>query len=372
MLKPLTSLRFLAAAGVLFAHFGYSYNTGGIGVSFFFVLSGFILAHKYGPVITTWDKQTALKILVLRVARIYPVHLATLLITLPLVLLFGPRYSMFDTIANTLLLQSWYPNGENLFSFNGVSWTLSNELYFYLSLPIALLALNWLGLGRSYKKCLLTALVAIVLLLVFSVAFGSNLKLYSLSWWFLIASPFYRWLEFAIGLATGFLFNSIRTRPSELGGLTMTIVEIASIAVFACAYALHAQFFKHYRWNDGLYFDWAVASMILAFSFQRGFISRLLSNKVLMHLGEISFSLYMIHQPVIGYFEHFIHPLIYVSTSLKQTAWQVGASIAMVACADLLYRLVERPARDFAHRITMPRGGKHQVQIRATSSSDGA
>src|SRR4051812_12601392 len=97
MIKPLTSLRFIFALMVFACHLPYNkientvfvslYNQffyeGYLGVSFFFILSGFILALNYkGPIIE--NKLNYSDFYIGRFARIYPLHFLTLLITIPL------------------------------------------------------------------------------------------------------------------------------------------------------------------------------------------------------------------------------------------------------------------------------------------------
>ena len=95
-LKPLIGLRFLAAFAVFVAHVPGSWQdydfgkapVGAAGVSFFFVLSGFILAYVYVPRLkaSVSGKFPVKEFYFRRVARIWPLHLATLLISLLVVL----------------------------------------------------------------------------------------------------------------------------------------------------------------------------------------------------------------------------------------------------------------------------------------------
>ena len=98
MIKPLTSLRFVFALMVFASHLSFLeyspnesirnaylsvFREGYIGVSFFFILSGFILAYNYGARIL--DSITDIgSFLKARFARIYPLHLLTMLMAIPL------------------------------------------------------------------------------------------------------------------------------------------------------------------------------------------------------------------------------------------------------------------------------------------------
>lgn len=142
-LDQLTSLRFFAAFAVLFYHTAFIFSLanepwhslaltifdqGYSGVTFFFILSGFILSHTYQDALVS-GRVTAKKYILLRMARIFPLHwvMAAILILHP----FNTDARPSEVILNLMLLQSWSPDIHYIFSLNGVSWTLSAELFFY-------------------------------------------------------------------------------------------------------------------------------------------------------------------------------------------------------------------------------------------------
>ncbi|MCU1447405.1 MAG: acyltransferase 3, partial [Cryobacterium sp.] len=158
-LRSITSLRFFAALLVVLHHaFGPEgipvLNLGFLGVTFFFVLSGFIL---------TWADSARHGVVAFyqnRIARIFPLHLATLGIAV--LLPFGLTDSPATLIQNLTLTQAWSNDGAH--SFNWVSWSISVEAFFYLLFPFAFVALR----NRSMKALLLVAAIAILVQLGFS------------------------------------------------------------------------------------------------------------------------------------------------------------------------------------------------------------
>lgn len=137
MIKPLTSLRFFFALMVFFSHIQFIeaddvfltklyksvFYEGYLGVSFFFILSGFILSLAYKNKIL--ENQTSYKeFWMARIARIYPLPLFTLLIAIPLSL--GSFFTskvlwIGKLITNMFLLQSFIPSSSIFFSFNAPS-----------------------------------------------------------------------------------------------------------------------------------------------------------------------------------------------------------------------------------------------------------
>ncbi len=103
----------------------------------FFILSGFIIAYNYEEKLleTTTTKRT---FWVARIARIYPLHLLTLLIAACI----GGYVQYNDTTdwikhfaASTFLLQPFFPSADYFFSLNSPSWSLGCEQLFYFCFP---------------------------------------------------------------------------------------------------------------------------------------------------------------------------------------------------------------------------------------------
>ena len=168
-LRPLTALRFFAASWVVVYHFWPNLSAGPmpalaargyLGVELFFTLSGFILCHVYLDGVAAGRFRYA-DFLWARVARIYPLHLATLaavgIMALAAQGLGRPVdahvLSWASLPANLTLTQAWGLAPEA--GWNHPSWSISAEWFAYLSFPLfawASLRLRrrpWLGLGLA-------------------------------------------------------------------------------------------------------------------------------------------------------------------------------------------------------------------------------
>lgn len=150
---PLTSLRFFAAVAIVFHHyFGFSFPVAAanrwlfplvaysaVAVFFFFVLSGYILGYVY---LGSGGAVDPRKFYISRFARIYPLYIVTILISVPgLAMARLPRMGLLKAALGTvatftthaLLIQHWLPR---IGSLNYPSWSISAEAFFYLVFPM--------------------------------------------------------------------------------------------------------------------------------------------------------------------------------------------------------------------------------------------
>ncbi len=144
-LPALTAVRFLVALWVVLYHARYIYvfpsplkelvGSGYVGVSIFFILSGFILCYSYLP------REVEPTIFWLaRFARIWPVYACGLLVTLPIfyetTVARNPSTALTIGIPVVLLAQSWIPH--SVLGWNSPGWSLSAEAAFYAIFPFIL------------------------------------------------------------------------------------------------------------------------------------------------------------------------------------------------------------------------------------------
>jgi peptidoglycan/LPS O-acetylase OafA/YrhL len=200
---------------------------GYIGVEFFFILSGFIISYKYAQRIT--DKTISIKkFLVARIARIYPLHGITFLLVALLglrrTLRTGTPFPLFQMLFNIVLLQSFVPDKSYYFSFNAVSWSISNELFFYALFPVLIY-----GFENFQKKVL--ALLCIIILVCYFIMIAIVPENYAHALFYI--SPCLRVIDFMIGISIFHLWKKIQSNEAKSGiyvflrkGSVATIIEI--------------------------------------------------------------------------------------------------------------------------------------------------
>lgn len=361
-IDSLTSLRFFAAAAIVVyhasGHFGIPVDNLkpfilDQGVSFFFVLSGFILTMVYGEKLKTKSADRSKSVgsfIVARIARIWPLHLATLLIFA--LLLPGHFWASFTPIhflTSFFLLQSWIPVNAFNFAFNGVSWSLSAELFFYLVFPLLVINYerNWLrNLALSFIPIPVFAFLANYYQLPYqpSETVGFHGLLY--------VSPFARVFEFALGIAAFAWAGKAAGRLAKANLLTGTVIEafVLALTYFITYKSEKLSIFlsrlshlgepAHTWLSHGGTVALSFALLILVFSFSRGLFSRLLSMRALVYLGEISFSIYLVHRLLLHYY--YDHFATIGGAGAIALYWAV-----LIASSHLLYELVECPCRTF-------------------------
>jgi peptidoglycan/LPS O-acetylase OafA/YrhL len=298
---PLTSLRFFFALSVFLGHIGFlvrdcdtciddgflktmHLSEGHLGVSFFFMLSGFILTYSYKDKLLT-NKTSYRSFVLARLARIYPLHLITLLFAVLISFPYIQSYTeyLIKLITNLFLVQSFIPSKQYYLSFNSVSWSISAELFYYLLFPLLIVIIN------KRTKTIIALTISLPLLTLY--LFPANLD----SKWFLYIFPFFRIFDFIIGIIIFSVF--LKFRNISINSFKITFIESSSLLLLFIFYWHRTSFCIESRWS--LYYWIPMVFIILTFALQKGFISRVLSHKWLVYLGEISFSFYMIHQLVI-------------------------------------------------------------------------
>jgi len=307
MIKPLTSLRFIFALMVFFSHLGLLFDDldsnflkdsmakyiympeGYIGVSFFFILSGFVLSYSYKERIINGEVSFK-NFMIARFARIYPLHVVTLLFAFLMSVFYVEDIFLFiqKTIVNLFLVQSFVPSRSFYFSFNGVSWSISNEMFFYFLLPFLLIFIS-----KAIKNVkIITATLFIPILILFLFKDSSN------SYWIFNINPFFRLFDFIIGILLYEVFNKFM--KVNLSRYLFSLIELGAIIVFILFFLFRQNIHQSYLYS--VYYWIPMSIIIFVFAFQKGVISSILSHRFLIYLGEISFAFYMIHQLVIKVF----------------------------------------------------------------------
>jgi peptidoglycan/LPS O-acetylase OafA/YrhL len=347
-IKPLTGLRFIAAFWLLLyffwerlglgtrEHFALI-EKGGMGVDLFFILSGFILAHVYGPQI---EKKTFhwRSFLWARLARVYPLHIACFLMMVGLWLVAlkigapidAHAFDVTQIPAHLALVQAWGTVGSD--GWNFPSWSISAEWFAYLTFPISF------GVTAVFRKSPFAGLALAVGLFWILVALAHQMGfvLVDMTWQggVLRIIP-----SFLMGVALWMAGRQfvLSQRLSMIGVWTSVLWIFVSSGVGFPAELI---------WPGlaGLVFFLAETSKHENHAY--------CSTKTWVYLGEISFAAYMVHLPVDIVFYKIIDRVMGEPTGLMAIAIGFVAIVLTWIAAAIAHALIENPARNFMRTHT--------------------
>lgn len=324
-----------------FDHYIFTFRFGSRGylwVDFFFILSGFILAYRYRDLCHKLDVRVYGHFIWQRVARIWPLHIVTMgAALLYLGLKHGASYlSQGAIIANLLLVHGW----GRYFSppLNFPSWSLSGEWGAYLVLPLYLFAVGPIRRGVFHLSIVAGLFAALVW---YAAQFGhGTLDLLREEWGLGRCL-----IEVAIGVSL-FRLNEV-LRPWQVARVGKVAVGITKLCDAAAAAVFAAIFLVFTYTACDLYFVPLAAALILCLSLAEGPFSTFLQWRPMVLLGEISFSIYMLHGFVLWICQDvpasFKAKLPFWSGAL----WLAGAHLLVLGLAYVSFELIERPA----HRV---------------------
>jgi peptidoglycan/LPS O-acetylase OafA/YrhL len=362
-LPSLTGARFIAAGMVFFFHATWQYffsspdaqktsetlftQGGWSGVTFFFVLSGFVLTWAVRPgdtAPTFWRR---------RFFKIYPNHLITFLAAFVLLsLVTKASLSGWDGLLNLLLLQGWHPDLAVRIGFNQVAWSLSCEALFYFAFPFLIKLIDKVRTERLWFWTILSAASVISIptfarLLPAGQQFPDGFSTWEL--WFVFHFPPVQMLQFVFGMFLAKVVLTGQRLPLNLGG---------AVALTVGAYFVAPVF-------DPLYHFSAIAVVPLglliaaAATADVARVPTFLSRKTMVWLGDISFAFYMWHNLVLTYGHHWLGAGESWSTPVAVAAIAFLFGVTLVL-SWATFTFIERPVMK---RFANARRRRHNLKV---------
>ncbi|WP_101390072.1 acyltransferase [Streptomyces sp. TLI_146] len=352
-LPSLTGLRFPAALLVFLNHTGLPFpflrlvkdddaamdwfdltrNAGALGVTFFFVLSGFVLTwavRETDTIRAFWRR---------RIVKIYPNYAITWGLAM---VLFASAYTPARTaVLNLLMVHVWVPEFDVFSSVNQPSWSLGCELLFYLSFP--LLHKIFRRIKAGHLKYWISGVTAAIIATPFFTylllpddpnfpggqALGARASTHQ--YWFAYNFPPMRLLDFALGMLVA---------QAVLHGRWWNIGMTWSGLLLAGSYvwASHVPFLYSQRSMTIVPIIFLIAAAATADARNQFTLFR---NRAMIWLGEVSFAFYLVHFVVLAYVRKWLGHEMY---SVPQTVGIVLVEFTIALLASwALYALIERP-----------------------------
>lgn len=332
----LTSLRFFAALAVLLSHLAFLADNqnpavkwvydnlffeGYSGVSFFYVLSGFIISHAYGDRIRH-RHISAGAYFAYRMVRILPLHWLVALPFLAWLLLIKNEAPGITTILlNLSLLHAFAPQSAIHYSLNAPSWSLSCELFFYLMFPLLVMLRT-----RTLATLAAGGIALIATAAAYWVLKGNQPS--AMAEWFFYLNPPTRLVDFAAGMLIYRAARAEMYRDQSGTALEIGLVLLIPLLMVVCH---QMDVPMPFRWQ--LAYLPAMAALVLVFAHGRGAVSRILKAPLPILLGEASFALYLTHRPVITLAKQ-------ISDGYLSSQWDVVLAAALLVGCVLLSLLV--------------------------------
>lgn len=370
-ISSLTSLRGIAALWVMLFHLDVIFfyrdfgalipheltgliTKGYLWVDFFFLLSGFVISHVYGVSFATCSNRYSLirSFLWARFTRIYPLHFFILVLLVPLAIIIPAVFpAMVDGSWETFL--AWPALVDNLLlinamsqhvylSWNIVAWSIGAEWWAYVA---ACFILPYAFKSKALLK-VIAILVACALLVVLFTMKGNLDITFDYGWVRCLA-------EFTIGaIIYQFYINRI---GEDLLSKNRSFLITALLIVTAF----------HFSGSDLLLIP-LFSFLLLCAAYNEGVIKGFLERKTLRYLGNISYSIYMMHG---FWFLVFWFSLTYLKNELKTDSLSVpiklGISLSFVSLtlisAHYTYQYIEIKARQFLRNARLLPSGESTV-----------
>lgn len=340
-IEQLTFTRFIAAMAIVFFHFGKSLNIfsgeiihtlliqANIGVSYFFILSGFVMIIAYGKK----SEVGAVSYMKNRFARIYPLYIFAILLSLLNKSFFvQERYYVPDIIENILAIQSWIPRKAMSINFPG--WSLSVEFFFYAVFPFAF---NYFYRKFSVKKLFVPILLIwLVSQLWFNWALNSGLSYGTETEThnFLFYFPLLHLNQFLIGNLTGLFF--IKYLQNKQGNYDWILVLCGILLILSLIFRP-----ENISYHNGLMAVIFVPFIIFT-ALNTGVFTRIFEKKFPVYLGEISYGVYILQVPVYTMTQYFLNK---AGINGSFVVFGIGIIVLLVVSA-ISYHWIEKPLRE--------------------------
>jgi peptidoglycan/LPS O-acetylase OafA/YrhL len=334
-LPGLTGIRGVGAVWVVLFHAQNKLHlpvagVGYLGVDMFFLLSGFVLSLAHRDLVWSWASYR--DFLRARIARIFPLHWAVLAL-LGIILLAYPTiyrddaapYGAWSLMSNLLLTQNW-GFGRTL-TWNCPAWSLSTEWLVSLAFPLFLLAARRVSRTAAAAALCAGCLAAFVGLIWLTAQPDGNLA----GWPGMARTA----LEFGAGCLL-YRVWAAGTRANRFVALAGAALVLLGIAVPG--------------WTSLAIFGFPI--LILQGATPASRVAKALSWRAVVFLGEISYSIYLLHWPLLLVSDR-VRVRLHVH-GIGSDLWFCGYFGLVLGLSVLTYYGIEQPARRWLKAVEWP------------------
>ena len=353
-LLPLTGIRLFLALWVVHYHlpilrpgksafeppawiFVIHHNADAV-LGIFFILSGFVLSYNY-TLDQRWSKESLTRFAIARFARIYPAYFLGLVLMVPIMINLAIQNFSYEKIAkdatmgalNLLLLQSWLP--KTALTWNYPGWSTATEAFFYCCFPFMGIAL-W-KIRRPWPLFWAGLIIWVAALAAPETAIALSLNRRPFWIPLLLCNPILRFPDFCLGIIAGRVYRRLLDCDSSLIGRGAWLYGPASVLLILALVACGR--WPHLAADKELLLPLDML-LVLGLALGGGPLARFLSLPFIVFMGNVSFTIYILHVPVAQLTGLIARSLFHYRMGFTTLY------VAVVCIATVVYKFAEEPA----------------------------
>ena len=389
-IPALDGLRTLAVVAVVLYHLNLTWAQGGLlGVTIFFVLSGYLITRLLINEIAKTGRIDLKSFWIRRIRRLFPAVVTVVVVTCALCTVFN--HVMLtkmrpDILPSLLFFNNWWQILHNVSYFNALGdpsplthfWSLAIEEQFYLIWPPLLLAMVSMHMSKPNTRRVvlgLAAVSAVAMMVLYNPAtdpsrvyYGTDTRVFSLllgAWMAFIPDRDLAPARLVRHLGLDRLAGADKhdksksntaeaatTKPSELARFwsspaSIDLLGVVGLVGLAAMVAL-TNGYTAFQYRGGTLLCSILTLMVIAACVQpQGMVARALAAKPLVWIGKRSYSIYLWHYPLLL----LMNPV----ANINDTPWwhYILQVLLVVAAAECSYRFIETPFRKGAFGRTV-------------------
>ena len=389
-IPALDGLRTLAVVAVVLYHLNLTWAQGGLlGVTIFFVLSGYLITRLLLNEIAKTGRIDLKSFWIRRIRRLFPAVVTVVVVTCALCTVFN--HVMLtkmrpDILPSLLFFNNWWQIMQDVSYFNALGdpsplthfWSLAIEEQFYLIWPPLLLAMVSVHMSKPNTRRVvlgLAAVSAVAMMVLYNPAtdpsrvyYGTDTRVFSLllgAWMAFIPDRDLAPARLVRHLGLDRLAGAAKhgksksdtaeaatTKPSELARFwsspaSIDLMGVVGLVGLAAMVAL-TNGYTAFQYRGGTLLCSILTLMVIAACVQpQGMVARALAAEPLVWIGKRSYSIYLWHYPLLL----LMNPV----ANINDTPWwhYILQVLLVVAVAECSYRFIETPFRKGAFGRTV-------------------
>ena len=389
-IPALDGLRTLAVVAVVLYHLNLTWAQGGLlGVTIFFVLSGYLITRLLLNEIAKTGRIDLKSFWIRRIRRLFPAVVTVVVVTCALCTVFN--HVMLtkmrpDILPSLLFFNNWWQIMQDVSYFNALGdpsplthfWSLAIEEQFYLIWPPLLLAMVSVHMSKPNTRRVvlgLAAVSAVAMMVLYNPAtdpsrvyYGTDTRVFSLllgAWMAFIPdrdlAPARLVRHLGLDRLAGAgkhdksksdTAEAATTKPSELARFwsspaSIDLMGVVGLVGLAAMVAL-TNGYTAFQYRGGTLLCSILTLMVIAACVQpQGMVARALAAEPLVWIGKRSYSIYLWHYPLLL----LMNPV----ANINDTPWwhYILQVLLVVAVAECSYRFIETPFRKGAFGRTV-------------------